>query len=227
MFWLCLILFQLPAATAWTTADKFNSRLRGRVQEALTETGIIVVTGIPGMKELRRSVLLGTHLCSKVASAAKTVEFDDHTQRTTLAAVAEGLDGQQELHLGDISSPEQCSDGLLEDIREFRTLVGEGRDPCKNISLGVHVWISLLVNVWNMDHDRTDSESALDTSPGSCRAAACVSCIYGDRVGEVTSLRPVRDSVPASCGCLRCSCGRCFRHFGRCSSVEHGGRQEV
>ena len=95
-------------------------------QDALTETGIITVTEIPGLADLRRSALLGAHVCSKASSAAKTIDMDDGTSRTTLAAMMRGLDSAGDLDLGQVEDKSKCSDEFLSSVSELRSLITEG-----------------------------------------------------------------------------------------------------
>jgi len=108
-----------------TDGHRRHSFLVRVLQAALTETGILTVTGIPGLADLRRSALLGTHVCSRGAGAAKTVTFDDGTSRTTLAAVTSGLDSAEDMKLGDVSDDELCPPSFRPAVAELRALVAD------------------------------------------------------------------------------------------------------
>jgi len=86
---------------------------------------MITVTGVPGLADLRRSALLGTHACSQAASAAKTITFDDGTTRTTLAAVTRGLGSMQDMELGDVSDFEKCPPSFRAAVADLRALVAD------------------------------------------------------------------------------------------------------
>jgi hypothetical protein len=102
---------------------------------------MITVTGVPGLADLRRSALLGTHACSQAASAAKTITFDDGTTRTTLAAVTRGLGSVQDMELGDVSDFEKCPPSFRAAVADLRALVADG------ICALILISISCLLNV--------------------------------------------------------------------------------
>jgi hypothetical protein len=58
------------------------------LRRAMTEDGIVSISGIPGFAALRRSMLLGAARCGADAPAARTTVFADGTARRTFAAGA-------------------------------------------------------------------------------------------------------------------------------------------
>ncbi len=96
-------------------------------QDALTENGIIAITNITGLATLRRSALLGAHVCGKASSAAKTVYMDDGTSRTTIAAVTHSFDYAEDLNLGEQKEVvSRCTEEFLRAVAELRSLINEG-----------------------------------------------------------------------------------------------------
>lgn len=110
----------------------------------MTETGMVMVTNVPGLPELRRSVLTGAHTCSKVAKTAKTVQMNDHTNRTTLAGVTHGLDSAQEIEVGD-DVPACSSDNFIRDVTEFRSIVAAGKSKR---SFKRYLFVRMYVLIW-------------------------------------------------------------------------------
>lgn len=98
--------------------------------EALTTSGLIVVTGIDdSFGQLKRQALLGAHVCGKAAPEARTVTFDDGTLRTTLAATTRGVADSQPIEFGhgveDESAPAACDAQFVAANERLRALVAE------------------------------------------------------------------------------------------------------
>lgn len=90
-------------------------------EEALTEVGMIAVTGIPSFEELRRKVLLGAYDCARAMPSARVHTFEDGTVRRTLAMVTNSS-GEHVLEQAD-SAP-GCA-RFTKELSEFRSLVGQ------------------------------------------------------------------------------------------------------
>ncbi len=96
-------------------------------QGALTENGIIAITNVTGLATLRRSALLGAHVCGKASSAAKTIYMDDGTSRTTIAAVTHSFDYAEDLNLGEQTEIlSMCTEDFLSAVSNLRSLINEG-----------------------------------------------------------------------------------------------------
>jgi len=88
--------------------DALRAGERGDVDAVLRDelqtTGMVQVSGVPGLAELRKQVLEQSVVCAGASAAAKSAVFDDHTVRRTLAT--DGAIGMQ--HEG--AAKELCSD---------------------------------------------------------------------------------------------------------------------
>jgi hypothetical protein len=104
----------------------------GDTQDALTKDGVVVISHISDdFGKSRRQSLLGAHVCGKHAPKAKTIQFEDGTARTTLAAVTSGLSDLDPLRLGDLPPDDlaanaACSPQFEQAINDFRNTVSRG-----------------------------------------------------------------------------------------------------
>jgi hypothetical protein len=106
-----------------------------RSQAALTRDGVVVISDIADtFGASKRAALLGAHLCGKHAPKAKTIQFEDGTSRTTLAAVTSGLSELDPMRLGDLPADDRvataaCSPQFEAAIADFRTTISQGTAP--------------------------------------------------------------------------------------------------
>lgn len=91
-------------------------------ERALSDVGLMVVSNIPGLHELRADVLLGAQSCSTASPKAQTVTLSDGTMRRTLATVTRaGV--AEEIDHGVMAGDVRCK-ALNSRSRAFRELVG-------------------------------------------------------------------------------------------------------
>lgn len=99
----------------------------GVLRDAMTTTGIIQVTGIPGLAKVKREALVAAAACAQVAPAARATKFADGTNRRTLASIASGTGVKQPFDLGaEPTSPHLrtgCGAEFHQSTTEFRGMV--------------------------------------------------------------------------------------------------------
>jgi len=96
------------------------------LEEAMTTTGLIAISGIPDFANLRRDVLVGSYKCSAEASSAKTVELQDGTTRRTIAGVTKGVEDEQDMEFG--ADAGACSSSFRQTSTVFRRTVSKVAD---------------------------------------------------------------------------------------------------
>jgi hypothetical protein len=95
---------------------------------ALGHVGMISVTGIPGMADMKRQVLTKVDACARRSRAVQTHTFGDGTVRRTLAThTVPGPGGVQEIHHhdDDANDGDTICNEFAKDSKVFRSTVAE------------------------------------------------------------------------------------------------------
>eukprot|EP00238_Polyblepharides_amylifera_P010688 CAMPEP_0196581494 /NCGR_PEP_ID=MMETSP1081-20130531/33998_1 /TAXON_ID=36882 /ORGANISM="Pyramimonas amylifera, Strain CCMP720" /LENGTH=611 /DNA_ID=CAMNT_0041901747 /DNA_START=266 /DNA_END=2101 /DNA_ORIENTATION=+ len=115
--------------------------------------GIVAISDIPEFAKLRKDVLLGSYVCAKKASAARTTVFGDGTSRRTIASIAKGTSSLDDIQFGDFED-DACSEGFRNQATTFRNLVS-------NVAQAFAERMSETFNIehepllWEFDHKRS------------------------------------------------------------------------